>query len=88
MGTVMVSPERLRAAPSGFSIRLVSVAAVAPGGMWSLTSVGVPAHSYEQYEDLLASGSVDAVYVVSPNAIHRDQVAAARETTREVRAGV
>ena len=47
MGTVMVSPERVSGAPSGFSIRLVSVAAVAPGGMWSLTSSGVtPAHSY------------------------------------------
>jgi predicted dehydrogenase len=33
----------------------------------------VPAYSLEQYEDLLASGSVDAVYLVSPNAVHKDQ---------------
>ena len=40
---------------------------------------GVPAHPYEQYDDLLASGSVDAVYVVSPNALHREHaIAAAR----------
>ena len=40
---------------------------------------GVPAYSYEEYEDLLGSGAVDAVYVVSPNSLHRDHaVAAAR----------
>jgi predicted dehydrogenase len=40
---------------------------------------GVPAYSYEQYEDLLASGSVDAAYIVSPNSLHKDHaVAAAR----------
>jgi predicted dehydrogenase len=38
---------------------------------------GVPAFSYEQYEDLLASGSVDAVYVVSPNSLHKDHALAA-----------
>jgi predicted dehydrogenase len=40
---------------------------------------GVPAHPYEQYDDLLASGNVDAVYIVSPNSLHKDHaVAAAR----------
>jgi glucose-fructose oxidoreductase len=40
---------------------------------------GVPAYSYDQYEDLLRSGVVDAVYVVSPNSVHKDHaVAAAR----------
>jgi predicted dehydrogenase len=40
---------------------------------------GVPAYSYEEYEELLASRSVDAVYVVSPNSIHKDHtVLAAR----------
>lgn len=40
---------------------------------------GVPSYSYEQYDDLLASGTVDAVYIVSPNSLHRDHtVAAAR----------
>ena len=40
---------------------------------------GVPAHSYEEYEKLLASGAVDAVYIVSPNSLHRDHtIAAAR----------
>jgi glucose-fructose oxidoreductase len=34
---------------------------------------GVPAYSYEQYEDLLASGAVDAVYIVSPNSVHKEQ---------------
>lgn len=38
---------------------------------------GVPAYPYEQYEDLLASGAVDAVYVVSPNAVHKEHVLAA-----------
>jgi glucose-fructose oxidoreductase len=38
---------------------------------------GVPAYPYEQYEDLLRSGSVDAVYVVSPNSLHKDHVKAA-----------
>jgi glucose-fructose oxidoreductase len=28
---------------------------------------GVPAYSYDQYEDLLRSGAIGAVYVVSPN---------------------
>lgn len=40
---------------------------------------GVPAYSYEQYEDLLKSGAVDAVYVVSPNSEHHGHtVVAAR----------
>jgi predicted dehydrogenase len=40
---------------------------------------GVPAYSYEQYDDLLASGAVDAVYIVSPNSHHKDHtIAAAR----------
>jgi glucose-fructose oxidoreductase len=34
---------------------------------------GVPAYPYEEYDDLLASGSVDAVYIVSPNSIHKEQ---------------
>lgn len=39
----------------------------------------VPAYSYEQYEDLLASGAVDAAYIVSPNSLHKDHaVVAAR----------
>lgn len=37
----------------------------------------VPAYGYEQYDDLLASGSVDAVYIVSPNALHRAHATAA-----------
>jgi glucose-fructose oxidoreductase len=38
---------------------------------------GVPAYPYEEYEDLLGSGSVDAVYVVSPNSLHREHALAA-----------
>jgi glucose-fructose oxidoreductase len=34
----------------------------------------VPAYPLEQYEDLLASRAVDAVYIVSPNSVHKDQV--------------
>jgi glucose-fructose oxidoreductase len=34
---------------------------------------GVPAYPLEKYEDLLASGKVDAVYIVSVNSAHRDQ---------------
>jgi predicted dehydrogenase len=40
---------------------------------------GVPAYSYDQYEDLLRSGAVDAVYIVSPNSVHKEHaIAAAR----------
>ena len=40
---------------------------------------GVPAYSLEEYEDVLASGAVDAVYIVSPNSVHKDEaVLAAR----------
>src|SRR5438105_10709524 len=40
---------------------------------------GVPAYALEQYEDLLASGRIDAVYLVSVNAAHKEQaVLAAR----------
>ena len=37
----------------------------------------VPAYSYEQFDDLLASGSVDAVYIASPNSLHKDHTLAA-----------
>lgn len=33
---------------------------------------GVPAYTYEQYDELMASGKVDAVYIVLPNAMHKD----------------
>ncbi|MDY3557974.1 Gfo/Idh/MocA family oxidoreductase [Gemmata sp. JC673] len=33
---------------------------------------GVPAYGYEQYDDLLESGSVDAVYIALPNAMHKE----------------
>src|SRR4029079_8088524 len=40
---------------------------------------GVPAHPLEQDEDLLQSGRIDAVYLVSVNNAHKDQaVLAAR----------
>ena len=40
---------------------------------------GVPAYSYEQYEEMLASSRVDAVYIVSPNSLHKEHtIAAAR----------
>jgi len=32
----------------------------------------VPAFPYEEYDDLLRSGKVDAVYVAVPNALHRE----------------
>src|SRR5262249_27170229 len=35
---------------------------------------GVPAYPLEQYEDLLSPGKVDAVYIVSVNSAHRDEV--------------
>lgn len=38
---------------------------------------GVPAHPLEGYEALLAGGEIDAVYLVSPNAVHREQALAA-----------
>ena len=33
---------------------------------------GVPAYTYEEYDGLMASGEVDAVYIVLPNALHKD----------------
>jgi len=33
---------------------------------------GVPAFGYEEYDELLASGAVDAVYIALPNDRHRD----------------
>src|SRR5688572_26372830 len=33
---------------------------------------GVKAYSYEDYDNLLASGEIDAVYNVLPNSLHRD----------------
>jgi len=42
----------------------------------------VPAHSYEAYDQLLASGDIDAVYIALPNSQHREY------TERAARAGV
>jgi len=41
---------------------------------------GVPTYSLEQYPELLASGSVDAVYLVSPNSIHKEQTILAAQS--------
>lgn len=38
---------------------------------------GVPAVPYEKSDELLASGSIDAVYIVTPNSEHRDHTLAA-----------
>ncbi len=32
----------------------------------------VPCHTYEQFDGLLASGAIDAVYIVLPNALHKE----------------
>lgn len=32
----------------------------------------VPAYDYPQYDELLASGDIDAVYIVLPNSMHKD----------------
>ncbi len=40
---------------------------------------GVPAHPLDSYRTLLASGEIDAVYLVSPNSAHREQAIAAAE---------
>jgi glucose-fructose oxidoreductase len=45
-------------------------------------SYGVPAYPYEEYDALLQSGDVDAVYIALPNDQHRDY------TVRAARAGV
>ena len=42
----------------------------------------VPAHNYEAYDQLLASGEIDAVYIALPNSQHREY------TERAARAGV
>jgi predicted dehydrogenase len=43
---------------------------------------GVPAYSYDEYDALLASGDIDAVYIALPNHLHREF------TVRAARAGV
>ena len=43
---------------------------------------GVPVHDYDGYDRLLAGVGIDAVYIVLPNALHRDY------TVRAARAGV
>ena len=43
---------------------------------------GVPAYSYEQYDELLDSGRIDAVYIALPNDMHRSYA------VRAARAGV
>ncbi|MBB3938181.1 Gfo/Idh/MocA family protein [Aureimonas phyllosphaerae] len=40
---------------------------------------GIKAWSYEQYGELLASGEIDAVYVATPNFLHRDHAVPALE---------
>jgi glucose-fructose oxidoreductase len=45
-------------------------------------SYGVPAYGYEEYDSLLGSGAVDAVYIALPNDQHRDF------TVRAARRGV
>ena len=40
---------------------------------------GVPTFTYEQYDELLAGGTVDAVYIVLPNAMHREYTVRAAE---------
>ena len=42
----------------------------------------VPAHNYEAYDQLVASGDIDAVYIALPNSKHREY------TERAARAGV
>jgi glucose-fructose oxidoreductase len=43
---------------------------------------GIPAYTYEEYDELLESGDVDAVYIALPNHMHRDF------TVRAARRGV
>src|SRR5262249_12284847 len=43
---------------------------------------GVPVYDYDGYDRLLAGGGIDAVYIVLPNAVHRDY------TVRAATAGV
>jgi predicted dehydrogenase len=40
---------------------------------------GVPTFTYEQYDELLTSGTVDAVYIALPNAMHREYTVRAAE---------
>ena len=42
----------------------------------------VPAHDYDGYDELLAGGEIDAVYIAVPNSLHREY------TERAARAGV
>ena len=55
------------------------VAACSPVGdelAWARGTLGV-VHTYERYDDLLADRDVDAVFIVTPNTIHPEQIVAA-----------
>ncbi len=45
--------------------------------------LGVP-HTHERYEDLLAERAVEAVFIVTPNTIHPEQIVAALEAGKHV----
>jgi myo-inositol 2-dehydrogenase/D-chiro-inositol 1-dehydrogenase len=62
------------------------VAACSPIGdelAWAQGTLGV-ARAYERYEDLLADRAVDAVFIVTPNTIHPEQVIAALRAGKHV----
>jgi len=40
---------------------------------------GVPTYTYEQYDELMAGGTIDAVYIVLPNSMHREYTVRAAE---------
>ena len=50
---------------------------------WARDALGVP-RTYTQYEELLADGDVDAVWIVTPNTLHPAQIIAALRAGKHV----
>src|ERR1035437_6019887 len=57
IGTLTTSPETVSGLPSGVSIMLVIVAAVAPAGTWNSAVASLQAHSYARKIRPLASSA-------------------------------
>ena len=62
--------------PGFASAKNAQLAAIVSGDPTKRDELGkrykVPAYDYPQYDELLASGDIDAVYIVLPNSMHKD----------------
>ncbi len=62
--------------PAFANTRRAELAAIVSGDAEKRTELAkeyqVPAYSYEQYDEVLSGGTVDAVFIVLPNSMHRE----------------